>query len=76
VLQVRQLVLDPAVSKEFQRQQRELEERSRQVMQLKEDLDGVQFTQVRWGGVGVLVKGAAVTFSLYVPMYFEAAALK
>jgi len=45
VLQVRQLVLDPAVSKEFQRQQRELEERSRQVMQLKEDLDGVQFTQ-------------------------------
>ena len=49
MLQVRQLVLDPAVSKEFQRQQRELEERSRQVMQLKEDLDGVQFTQVRAG---------------------------
>lgn len=44
---MRQLVLDPAISKEYQRLRVELEERGRQVQQLQEELEAVQFTQVR-----------------------------
>lgn len=45
-LQVRQLVLDPAVQHEFERLRRELEEHKTMIQQLKEQNDSLTFTAV------------------------------
>jgi hypothetical protein len=46
-MQVRQLVLDPAVQQEFVRLRRELEEARSTITQLKEQNDSLNFTAVR-----------------------------
>jgi hypothetical protein len=47
LLQVRQLVLDPAIQQEFGRLRRELEEQRGTISQLKEQNDSLTFTAVR-----------------------------
>jgi hypothetical protein len=46
-MQVRQLVLDPAIQQEFGRLRRELEEQRSTITQLKEQNDSLNFTAVR-----------------------------
>lgn len=46
-VQVRQLVLDPAIQQEFGRLRRELEEQRSTISQLKEQNDSLTFTAVR-----------------------------
>lgn len=44
-VQMKQLVLDPAVNKEFQRLKQELEDERKEVKRLQEELEAVTFTQ-------------------------------
>jgi hypothetical protein len=56
---VRGLVLDPAVAREFEGLRRSCEEKSRLVLGLKEEAEGLAFTQVK-GARGKGVDGSDV----------------
>jgi predicted RNase H-like nuclease (RuvC/YqgF family) len=70
-LQVRQLVLDPAVQQEFVRLRRELEEQRSTISQLKEQNDSLNFTAVRRLGLtdSLVVIWTLSQSQLQVPSY-------
>ncbi|GMH42464.1 hypothetical protein BSKO_10383 [Bryopsis sp. KO-2023] len=56
VIQLKQLLLDPALQKEFRFLKSELEEKKKEVKKLQEELDGVTFTQDSKAGKMLVAK--------------------
>lgn len=59
-VQVRQLLLDPAVEKEFNRMRAELETKAKEVKGLQEELQAVQFSQDSKAGRMLMAKCRAL----------------
>ena len=67
LLQVRQLILDPAVQKEFERMKAELEKAAKEVKTLQEELQAVQFSQDSKTGRMLMAKCRALQVTLARP---------
>ena len=62
-MQVRQLLLDPAVEREFARMRTELEGKAKEVKGLQEELQAVQFSQDSKAGRMLMAKCRALQAS-------------
>lgn len=69
MLQLRQLLLDPAVAKEFQRLKAELEGKAKEVKSLQEELQAVQFSQESKAGRMLMAKCRALQVCLFPARY-------
>lgn len=64
VIQLKQLLLDPALQKEFSFLKSEVEEKNREIQKLQEELDGVTFTQESKAGKMLVAKCKKLQVSL------------
>lgn len=65
-IQVKQLLLDPAVQKEFERMKAELEKAAKEMKTLQEELQAVQFSQDSKAGRMLMAKCRALQVIVYV----------
>lgn len=69
VIQLKQLLLDPAVLKEFQYLRAELEESQRELKKVQQELEAVTFTQDSKAGRMLMAK--CRTLQVFPPHIFE-----